>query len=97
MLLVPEGYSFASRLQPAMLLTDQMIRLLMCLGVGSGFLLAPMLADANSLKPCGHIRIANTTFCFLDANGDGKYQEGDEEFCLDGWVTRGGIRCRVSG
>ena len=80
-----------------MLLMDQMIRRVMCLGLGSGFLLVPMLADANSLKPCGHIRIANTTFCFMDANGDGKYQEGDEEFCLDGWVTRGGIRCRVSG
>ena len=54
-------------------------------------------AQATSLHPCGSIRIANTTFCFLDANGDGRYQEGDEEFCLDGWLTRGGLRCRGEG
>ena len=45
----------------------------------------------------GSIRIANTTFCFIDTNGDGRYQEGMEEFCLDGWLTRGGIRCRGQG
>ena len=33
----------------------------------------------------------------FDANGDGKYQDRDEEFCPDGWVTRGGIRCRKKG
>ena len=54
-------------------------------------------AQATSLHPCGSIRIANTTFCFLDANGDGRYQEGEEEFCLDGWLTRGGLRCRGEG
>ena len=79
------------------LLLDRMIKLMTCCWVWSGVLLASMPGDANSLKPCGHIRIANTTFCFMDTNGDGKYQEGDEEFCLDGWVTRGGIRCRVNG
>ena len=65
--------------------------------VGSGVLLAPTGLQATSLHPCGSIRIANTTFCFLDANGDGRYQEGDEEFCLDGWLTRGGLRCRGQG
>ena len=60
-------------------------------------LLASMPLQANSLHPCGSIRIANTTFCFLDANGDGRYQEGAEELCLDGWLTRGGIRCRGQG
>ena len=63
-------------------------------GVLSGCLLASTPAEANSLHPCGSIRINNTTFCFLDANGDGQYQEGDEDFCLDGWLTRGGLRCR---
>ena len=52
---------------------------------------------ASSLHPCGSIRIANTTFCFLDANGDGRYQEDEEEFCPGGWLTRGGIRCRGEG
>ena len=65
--------------------------------VGSGFLLAPTGLQATSLHPCGSIRIANTTFCFLDANGDGRYQEAEEEFCLDGWLTRGGLRCRGKG
>ena len=65
--------------------------------VGSGVLLAPTGLQATSLHPCGSIRIANTTFCFLDANGDGRYQEGDEELCLDGWLTRGGLRCRGQG
>ena len=65
--------------------------------VGAGFLLAPMRLQAGSLHPCGSIRIANTTFCFLDSNGDGRYQEGEEEFCLDGWLTRGGLRCRGEG
>ena len=65
--------------------------------VGAGFLLASTRLQAGSLHPCGSIRIANTTFCFLDANGDGRYQEGDEEFCLDGWLTRGGLRCRGQG
>ena len=64
--------------------------------VGSGFLFAPRFAG-HQPSPCGSIRIANTTFCFLDANGDGRYQEGDEEFCLDGWLTRGGLRCRGEG
>ena len=66
---------------------------LICLG----FCLAAPPAQASSLHPCGSIRIANTTFCFLDANGDGRYQEDEEEFCLDGWLTRGGIRCRGEG
>ena len=61
------------------------------------FLLTPTRLQAGSLHPCGSIRIANTTFCFLDANGDGRYQEADEEFCLDGWLTRGGLRCRGKG
>ena len=65
--------------------------------VGSGVLLAPTGLQATSLHPCGSIRIANTTFCFLDANGDGRYQEAEEEFCLDGWLTRGGLRCRGQG
>ena len=65
--------------------------------VGSGLRLAPTGLKATSLHPCGSIRIANTTFCFLDANGDGRYQEGEEEFCLDGWLTRGGLRCRGEG
>ena len=65
--------------------------------VGSGVLLAPTGLQATSLHPCGSIRIANTTFCFLDANGDGRYQEAEEEFCLDGWLTRGGLRCRGKG
>ena len=60
-------------------------------------LAGPWSVGANSLHPCGSFRIANTTFCFLDANGDGKYQDRDEEFCPDGWVTRGGIRCRKKG
>ena len=60
-------------------------------------LLTSTPAQATSLHPCGSIRIANTTFCFLDANGDGRYQEGEEEFCLDGWLTRGGLRCRGEG
>ena len=60
-------------------------------------LAGPWSVRANSLHPCGSFRIANTTFCFLDANGDGKYQDRDEEFCPDGWVTRGGIRCRKKG
>ena len=58
---------------------------------------ASVRAEANSLQPCGSFRIANTTFCFIDANGDGKYQEGAEEFCLDGWLTHGGLRCRGKG
>ena len=66
---------------------------LACLGFG----LAASPAPASSLHPCGSIRIANTTFCFLDANGDGRYQEDEEEFCLGGWLTRGGIRCRGEG
>ena len=65
--------------------------------VCSGFLLAPRGSQANSLHSCGSIRIANTTFCFIDTNGDGRYQEGEEEFCLDGWLTRGGLRCRGKG
>ena len=65
--------------------------------VGSGVLLAPTGLQATSLHPCGSIRIANTTFCFLDTNGDGRYQEAEEEFCLDGWLTRGGLRCRGQG
>ena len=65
--------------------------------VGSGVLLAPTGLQATSLHPCGSIRIANTTFCFLDANGHGRYQEAEEEFCLDGWLTRGGLRCRGQG
>ena len=65
--------------------------------VGSGVLLAPTGLKATSLHPCGSIRIANTTFCFLDANGHGRYQEAEEEFCLDGWLTRGGLRCRGQG
>ena len=67
------------------------------MGVFSGCFLASIPVEANSLHPCGSIRIANTTFCFIDANRDGKYQEGNEEFCLDGWVTRGGLRCREQG
>ncbi len=43
-------------------------------------LLTSTPAQATSLHPCGSIRIANTTFCFLDANGDGRYQEGEEGF-----------------
>ena len=66
-----------------------MIKALLCVAV-RGFLLAPTGLQATSLHPCGSIRIANTTFCFLDANGDGRYQEAEEEFCLDGWLTRGG-------
>ena len=66
-------------------------------GVVSVCLLASMPGESNSLHPCGSIRIANTTFCFMDANGDGRYQEAGEEFCMDGWVTRGGIRCRRQG
>ena len=65
--------------------------------LSSGLFLAPTRLLANSLHPCGSIRIANTTFCFLDANGDGRYQEAEEEFCLDGWLTRGGLRCRGQG
>ena len=65
--------------------------------LASGVLFAPTGLQANSLHPCGSIRIANTTFCFIDTNGDGQYQEGDEEFCLGGWLTRGGMRCRGEG
>ena len=71
--------------------------------VGAGLLacsvglLTSTPVQATSLHPCGSIRIPNTTFCFLDANGDGQYQEGEEEFCLDGWLTRGGLRCRGEG
>ena len=64
---------------------------------GSLCLLASTPSQANSLHPCGSFRIANTTFCFLDANGDGQYQQGDEAFCPDGWLTRGGLRCRGQG
>ena len=74
-------------------MSKALLGLLLC----SGFFLAPTRLLANSLHPCGSIRIANTTFCFLDANGDGRYQEAEEEFCLDGWLTRGGIRCRREG
>ena len=74
-----------------------MIKAVAGLFVGTGFLLAPMGLQATSLHPCGSIRIANTTFCFLDTNGDGRYQEAEEEFCLDGWLTRGGLRCRGQG
>ena len=74
-----------------------MIKWVAGLLVGSGFLLAPTRLQATSLHPCGSIRIANTTFCFLDINGDGRYQEAEEEFCLDGWLTRGGLRCRGQG
>ena len=74
-------------------MSEALLGLLLC----SGFFLAPTRLLANSLHPCGSIRIANTTFCFLDANGDGRYQEAEEEFCLDGWLTRGGIRCRGEG
>ena len=64
---------------------------------GSLCLLASTPSQANSLHPCGSFRIANTTFCFLDANGDGQYQQGDEAFCPDGWLTRGGLRWRGQG
>ena len=73
------------------------IKALSALAVCSLPLVASVRVEANSLQPCGSFRIANTTFCFMDANGDGKYQEGDEEFCLDGWLTRGGLRCRGKG
>jgi len=74
-----------------------MIKALAGLVACSAGLLASTPMQANSLHPCGSIRIANTTFCFIDTNGDGRYQEGMEEFCLDGWLTRGGIRCRGQG
>ena len=73
------------------------IKGLSALAVCSLTLVASVRVEASSLHPCGSFRIANTTFCFMDANGDGKYQEGDEEFCLDGWLTRGGLRCRGKG
>ena len=73
-----------------------MIKAVAGLLLGSGGGWAPTGLQATSLQPCGSIRIANTTFCFLDANGDGRYQEAEEEFARQ-MLTRGGLRCRGQG